>query len=174
MASWGAAKKSLPVGRHLAQVRDYAETESKPMNPGEEPKPQFKWGVDVQYSGKWNPWTIWTGQNFCDPSQVKDPQFITKLTKFAHACGVALPKSEAEALAWDPNCMIGQRFFIEVVKDDLTGKVTETYKRVPAPQVAPAPTATAPSPASDPFDGDAGAHASREPVGAAASTPDPW
>lgn len=185
MAGWGSGKQTLPAGDHLAQIRDWKQTKSQPRNPNEEPKDQFEWGLDIQIKGQWKARKIWTGQDFCDPTG-RDPQFIPKLVKLVHACGLPLPKSPAEAAAWDPNAMIGRQFVIHVEEDTLTGKVTETYRAVqgaaqnagagmPAAQPAP-PT---PAPTSDPFVGDAGA-TPREPALAgagatsAASASDPW
>lgn len=172
MAGWGSGKSQLPKGKHVAQVRDVKNTMSKGFQ-DKAPAPQFEWGVDVQINGQWIAHTIYTGQNFCDPSSLSNPQFVPKLMRLVKACGVALPTNAAEAQRWDPQILIGKQFGIQVDEDPETNALVTRYVLLKSQGQQSA------APAADPFTGDAGSTTPREPAlaGAGASSnaaPDPW
>lgn len=189
MAGWnaGGGKLDLPVSPHVYvfQVSDVKTIKGKDMGKGE--KPRFQWSIDVWVNNQWERKTIYTGVEFCDVTKISSAQFVPELIKLTRACQRPIPQNAAEALAWDPNSLIGCRAGIRIMEEDgLVQKkfvqleaqapvqqVAAPLPQVAAPQVAPPPApaapvgpppvaAAAPPPAPadvahDPFVGDAGA-----------------
>lgn len=153
MAGWSSGKKGLglapapsPYAAHIADCKAIKGQDPKTK----EETDRFQWGVDIWIGNQWVRKSIFTGTNFCDLSNIRDPQFIPNLVKLVRACGLPVPQSADEARAWHPNTLIGQRFGVRVEED--SGIITERYVRLDAqqPQAAPVQQAPAPAPQAQP------------------------
>lgn len=166
----GAGKiTDLGPGRYVAQVRDVETVEGTAYNDKTKTVQQFKWGLEVGVNGRWVPRTIWTGTDFTDMSAVKDPQFVSKLTRLVRACGQKLPTSAAEAAAWKEDSLIGLRFGLVIAQDEETGTLSVKFvplqqsapaqaagtAAAPVPQWAPPASTPAAPPPADPFESEA-------------------
>lgn len=170
MAGFGSGGGKLNLSPspqpYVAQVADVGSAEGRDFNNQNAKVPQFKWTIHVWVNGAWQVKTLFTGINFTDLANVRDPQYVSKLTRLVRACGLPVPQSVAEAQAWDERSLIGNRLGIKIEPDPETGVLQERFVRLqpaapaqpsqpsqPHPSV-PAPAAYTPSPASQPTQSD--------------------
>jgi hypothetical protein len=149
-AGWSSGVGKLPVGRYIAQIKDVSTVKTTDYNDKTKEVEQFKWDCDVQKiggSGRWESHKVYTGNAFRDPATIKDAKFMPKLHRIVRACGTKIPTSAAEALAWDEQALIGQRFGIHVIADVEDPNVVDIkYVQLPAAQAEAAVAVPEPSP----------------------------
>lgn len=143
---FSSGKRQFPAGRYIAHVVEVKEVIVPDFNDKEKKIKKFKWDIDVQQGdGTWERISIFSGRRFADPSRPpSSPQFVPMLNRLVRACGVPLPTTEAEVMAWHENQMAGLRFGIVVTADEESGALTEKY--VPLRAAAQEAPAAAPTP----------------------------